>query len=353
MHGASPQLIDSSSQRTHTVSATDDAFLAADVGGTHARIGLVRRIDGGNGGGRIRITQYRKFACADYANLHDILREFAQTQDGPAAKAACIACAGLQLGDHLVNANLPWRVSLPHLRKELGFERISLVNDFKAIAYAAHFHSVTQSTHLSGNDAIDASQPRLVIGPGTGLGAAALIPGNDRPYILATEGGHAALAPHSELEVEILRHLGAGTKHVPNERVFSGPGLLALYQTLCTLRAAPDPLHSPTQISAAALAGNDALAAETVALFCGWFGSLIGDLVMMLGAYGGVYLAGGVLPQIASLLKASNFAARMRDKGPMREAIERVPVYLIDHGQLGVAGAAHWFLDHEHGDGSN
>ncbi|MBN8888050.1 MAG: glucokinase [Rudaea sp.] len=354
MQGASPQFVDQPAQPAYAAPSARAPFLAADVGGTHARIGLVRPgPDSANGRDRLSILQYRKFACADYASLHDILREFTNTVGGPVAAHACIACAGLLRGDDLINANLPWRVSISRLRSELGLDRIVLVNDFKAVAYAAHFQGTAGSTPIAGRGAIDHTQPRLVVGPGTGLGAAVLIPGADltRPGILATEGGHAALAARTELELEILRRLGNGSAHVPSEQIFSGPGMLALYRTLCALRAAHAQFESPAQITAAALAQSDALALETVELFCAWFGSLIGDLVMLLGAYGGVYLAGGVLPQIAPLLRDSGFAARLSDKGALREVLERVPVHLIDHGQLGVTGAAHWFLDHEYEEG--
>ena len=348
MQGASPQFVDQPLQHTHSVPAAHAPFLAADVGGTHARIGLVRPSSDSKSGERLSILHYRKFACADYTHLHDILREFTAAAGGPSAVQACIACAGLLRGDELINANLPWRVSLSRLRDSLKLDRVVLINDFKAVAYAAHFHGVTESTLIAGGGEIDTSLPRLVVGPGTGLGTAVLIPGKGQPSILATEGGHAALAARSELELEILRHLGRGSMHVPSEQIFSGPGLLALYRALCTLRAARAAFESPAQITAAALAQNDALAVEAVDVFCAWFGSLIGDLIMLLGAYGGVYLAGGVLPQIAPLLRTSGFAGRLSDKGVLRDVLARVPVHLIDHGQLGVIGAAHWFLDNEY-----
>jgi glucokinase len=353
MQSASPQTIDQPVRHMQAAAPVREPFLAADVGGTHARIGLLRQApESSRGGERLSMLEYRKFACADYANLHDILREFLQSNIGARAiRHACIACAGLLRGDDLINANLPWRVSISRLREELGFERVVLVNDFTALAYAAHFQGAPESIPIAGGAAIDACQPRLVVGPGTGLGAALLIPGHERPDILATESGHAALAARSELELEILHRLGNGSAHVPNERIFSGPGLLSLYRTLCALRGTRSQFESPAQITAAALARSDALAGETVQVFCAWFGSLIGDLIMTLGAYGGVYLAGGLLPQIADLLRESDFAARLADKGTLREALEKVPVRLIDHGQLGVTGAAHWFLDHDRNKG--
>jgi glucokinase len=349
MQGARPQLVDQPAQRTHAASADRLPFFAADVGGTNARIGLIR--PDAQPDGSLGISRYRKYACADYAELHEILRDFANEVGEPVAMHACIACAGLLRGDELVNANLPWRVSLARLRDELGLERVVLVNDFKAVAYAAHSLGATESVAITGIGDIDPGQPRLVLGPGTGLGVAVLLPGTDpsRPDVLATEGGHAMLAARTSLELGVVRRLGNGAQHLPNEEVFSGRGLLALHRTLCELRGESPHLATPEQITAAALAGNDALATETVEVFCGWLGSLVGDLVLMLGAYGGVYLAGGVLPQIAPLLANSAFASRLADKGVLRGTLERVPVRLIDHGQLGVTGAAHWFLDHELG----
>lgn len=348
MQGAGPQIVEQPMPHARAASAANVPFLAADVGGTHARIGLIQpAASAADHAGRLRVLHYRTFACADYADLHDILREFIAELDGPVARHACLACAGLVRGDELINANLPWRVSISRLRSELRLDRVVLVNDFKAVAYAAHFQGVAPSSLVAGSGTIDPAQPRLVVGPGTGLGAAVLIPGKTRPGILATEGGHAALSARTELELDILRRLGGGARHVPNEQVFSGPGLLTLYRTLCALRAVQAQFESPARITAAALARSDALAVETVDIFCAWFGSLIGDLVMTLGAYGGVYLAGGVLPQILPLLRESDFAARLSDKGALRDVLERVPVHLIDHGQLGVTGAAHWFLDHE------
>lgn len=331
--------------RPHSVATAGTLLLAADIGGTHARIGLVRA-DALHTGEPFATLAYRKYRCADYPSLDAILRDFLRDADAR-PRAACLACAGHVHGDTLVNANLPWSVSVSTLTRALGVEHVSLVNDFQALAYAAYYATPSDSIHITGDAAFDVNQPRLALGPGTGLGAAVLIPGNTRPTILATEGGHAALAPRTALESEVLRRLRANDEHVPNEHVLSGPGLLNLYRALCAIRSTQAVFDSPAQITQAALAANDALAAETVDVFCAWLGSLVGDLVMLFGAFGGVILAGGVLPQIAPLLQRSAFAARLADKGTLRDALARVPVRLIEHGQLGVTGAARWYFDHE------
>ena len=152
--------------------------------------------------------------------------------------------------------------------------------------------------------------------------------------------------PGNDVEIELLRVFRAAEPYVKTEHALSGPGLLNLHRALAQLRGARATFDTPAAITEAAKRG-DALALETVRVFCGWLGSAVGDLVLTYGAFGGVRLAGGVLPQLGELLAASDFGARFLDKGPMRPALERVPVRLIEHGQLGIAGAALWYLENE------
>ena len=136
-----------------------------------------------------------------------------------------------------------------------------------------------------------------------------------QPGVLGTEAGHAALAPRTDLELQIVRHLGKGVAHVPNEQILSGPGLLTLYRVLCEIRTAPIRFTSPVQVTAAALDGSDPIAAECIDTFCAWLGGLVGDLVALYGAYGGVSLAGGFLPQILPLLQRSGIRRALPRQG--------------------------------------
>ena len=167
--------------------------------------------------------------------------------------------------------------------------------------------------------------------------------------MLATEAGQISLAPGNEREMDILRLFRRERPHVLFEDALSGPGLLKLYCALCELRACPLRQLTPAEITGAALAGNDAAAVEALEIFYGLLGSFVDDLVLLYGARG-VYLAGGILPQIQSFLLASTFADRYFNKGVMRAYLQQVPVRLIEHGQLGVIGAAGWFLDERRGD---
>ena len=336
-------------------SGSSAAFLAADVGGTHARIGLVV----GNGTGRrpVSVLHYHRYSCADWSTLTAMLQDFVeQLADTPHAamqgqlRHCAVACAGYVLDDAIINENLPWPVSIREIREGLGISRLAVINDFEALAYATQFIEAGETRPI-----IEAPQPVspgpvLVMGPGTGLGSAVLLPGKPRAQVLATEAGQISLAPGNEREIEILRLFRRDRPHVSFEDALSGPGLLKLYRALCELRASPARLLTPAEITGAALAGSDAAAVEALQVFCGLLGSFVGDLVLLYGARGGVYLAGGILPQIQSFLLASSFSERYFNKGVMRAYLQQVPVRLIEHGQLGVIGAAGWFLDERQGE---
>jgi glucokinase len=319
------------------------SLIAADVGGTHARLALLEA--GLRGAGDFAILQYRKYACADYLSLGAIIDEFRASLHGADVDRIALALAGYVIDDAVVNINLPWTVSIADLRAALGVRDLAIVNDFEAVAYAIGHVDASTATLLSGPPQPGLPGPILVVGPGTGLGAALRIPHEPRPVILPTEAGQATLAAQTDIEFEILRELRKHDGRVHIEQVLSGTGLVNLYRALAAVRGKAATLEMPAEITAAALARTDAVAGETADVFCGWLGAALGDLALIYGAQGGVYLAGGVLPQMKELLLQSRFVERFLDKGVMREVLARTPVRLIEHAQLGVIGAASWYLD--------
>lgn len=322
---------------------SESPFLAADVGGTFARVALVRELRGG--AQPVQVLQYRKYRCAEYPSLGAILHQFAQTH-GVRGRRCALACAGFLLDDNVINTSLPWNLSVSATREAAGLDDLALVNDFTAVAHAADQVADTEMILLAGASLRSRSGPSLVVGPGTGLGAAVRIPNGDDCIVLSTEAGQSAFAPNTPREMEILHVLSHSHSHVPVEAVISGPGLVNIYRALCDLDGCAPVLDQPSAISDAAMLGSDPVAREALDVFCGAIGSLVGNLVLLYGASGGVYLAGGVLPRISDFLRASSFVERLLDKGPMREMLEQVPVRLIEHGQLGVIGAAIWYLQH-------
>ena len=315
-------------------------FIAADVGGTHARIGLIRAAAGSSP----TVEKFARYVCADYPSLAAILRHFLDSLGGEAVNEAAIACAGVCLDGTIINTNLAWTVSLDKIRAELNLKAVEFVNDFEAVAYATPHLDVHDTTVLSpGRDQPGA--PILIVGPGTGLGAAVRIPAGNSHFVLATEAGQAAFAPGSDPEIDVLRILRRRSSHVSIEQLLSGPGLVNLHSALCELDGTQSSFDSPAAITRAALDASDAAARRTLDTFCGLLGGVLGDLVLLYGAQGGVYLAGGILPQMKTFLLGSTFVERFLAKGAMRPVLERVPVRLIEQAQLGVLGAASWYLE--------
>lgn len=319
------------------------AILGADVGGTYARLGwTLLQADG-----ELQVQGFRRYACAEHASLAAILRDYADwlaaETDAPPISHAVVAIAGVLDGDTLLNTNLAWPVSLSATRRESGLASLELINDFVAVAQAMP-HAESDALHLICGDAARAGKgPALVLGPGTGLGVALYLPGGD-PSVLASEAGHAALAASTALERDVVRLLSRQHAHVDNERVLSGPGLMALYTCLCELREGAPRWQSPAELVDAARTGDDALAVESVSVFCAWLGSLAGDLALTFGARA-VYLTGGITGHLSGPLHAGGFEQRFLAKGMLSPALAQVPVWRVEHGELGVLGALAWHVD--------
>lgn len=335
------------------VALTAQPFLAADVGGTHARIGLV--VGAAAGPAPVSVLHYHRYNCADWpglgAMLKDFVRQLAGTGHAECAsqlRHCAVACAGYVIDDAIVNENLPWPVSIAGIRTDLGIESLAVINDFEAVAYATQFVSADDARSIIPTSEPASSGPVLVMGPGTGLGSAVLLPGSPRARVLATEAGQISLAPGTEREIELLRMFSRERAHVSFEDALSGPGLVRLHRALCELRGVPEWQLTPAEVTTAALAGSDSAAVEALEIFCALLGSFVGDLALLYRARA-VYLAGGILPQIQPFLLGSRFTERFFKKGVMRAFLQHVPVRLIEHGQLGVIGAASWFLDEHEG----
>lgn len=318
-------------------------FLAADIGGTHARVALMRASPEGTRG--VETLAYRVFACAEFSTLSELLQAFVDADVQAPVKHCVLACAGQIMGNEVMNDNLAWPIHLTQLRHALGLDEVAVLNDFEALAYALDGTLADGGRHLCGPDT-HASGPTLVIGPGTGLGAAMHVPGAAGGFVLATEAGQMDFAPNSVREREVLAHLAPNGGYVAFEHIVSGPGLLTIYTTLCALDGKTPKLATPEAVTTAAFARSDAQAVEAVDIFCASLGSFTGNLAMAFMATGGVYLAGGFLSSIFELLKRSAFEERFLHGRSARALLSHVPVWVTEHGRHGVQGAAQWYLRH-------
>ena len=332
------------------MTSASNGFISADVGGTHTRIALAQPSPGA--ACPVALLHTERYTCAEWPGLTEIVADFIARlpASGHHARptAGVLACAGYVQDDQVVNVNLPWSVPLTAMRERLGMRQLAVINDFGALAHAVpHVAQGTMRDLLDGEGEPGglAAGPIVVMGPGTGMGCAAVLPGAPYPQVLPSEAAHIALAPGTPREIEILRVLSREHPHVAVERALSGPGLLKLYRAIAELRGEPARIEAPAGVTAAALAAvPDAAALEALNTFCELLGSFAADLAVVYRASGGVLLAGGILPQIEPFLRRSGFEERFLRKGVMVPFLRRVPVRVIDHGDLGIVGAACWWL---------
>ena len=311
--------------------------LVADIGGTNARFSALLP-------GQLESRHQFFYTVAEHADFIELLARLrtdiaAATGWQGAPSAACLAVACPADGPQIRFTNSHWQFSKTELVTALQ-SPVELINDFAAIA-----HGVTE---LSADDVIQVGgdQPRAdsaiaVLGPGTGLGVSAVIPAGGHYAVVDGEGGHVGFAPGDERQAALLGVLQTRYGgHVSAERILSGSGLVTLYQSLGQLDAQPTPLSHAAQITAAAVDGSDRLAVATVEQFCQIMGTVAGDLALTLGARGGVYLAGGVIPRFADIFVASQFRQYFQNKGRFADYLAAIPVYLVVREQLGLLGAA-------------
>ncbi|EON15035.1 bifunctional glucokinase/RpiR family transcriptional regulator [Pandoraea sp. SD6-2] len=301
--------------------------LLADIGGTNARFAL--EIAPGD------LVEIRDYACDDYPGVPEVIRAYLDEADHaePVLHAA-IAIANPIEGDEIRMTNRDWHFSIEATRRVLGFETLLVVNDFTALAMALPYLSDTQKRQVGGGE----PQPNGVIGllgPGTGVGVSGLIPAGDRWIALGSEGGHTTFAPADEREIDVLRYAWQHFPHVSFERLVAGPGMALVYQALARREGREgrevEPLETPAIVKLAQ--GGDALARETVDCFCAMLGTLAGNVAVTLGAVGGVYLGGGVIPKLGKLFENSPFRQRFEAKGRFEGYLKKIPTYVItaDH----------------------
>ena len=298
-------------------------WLVGDVGGTNARFGLVAP-DG-------QLLHSRVLADEDYAGLGEAMEAYLEGRDGlPRPRRGAVAIASAITGDEVRMTNRPWAFSISHLRERLGFDQLLVINDFVAQALALP-HLGTTDKFSVGGGAAEQGSPIAVLGPGSGLGAAGLIPSNGRWIPLAGEGGHATMPAATDRESAVLDELRRRLDHVSAERVLSGPGLVNLYNGLAAVDGSPAKQYTAAQITAAETQDQDPLCRETTEMFCAMLGTVAGNLALTLGAKGGLYIGGGIVPRLGERFADSPFRARFEAKGRLSQYLAAIPTFVVTH----------------------
>jgi glucokinase len=306
-----------------------EAVVLGDVGGTNARFAVLQ--DGVLGG-------IEHLKTAEYPNFADALDAFmVKRGDARPIRRALFGVAGVVERDRCALTNNPWIVSAEELRDRFGFSTIHIVNDFEAVAWSLP-HLVGKDLHKIGGREPDPCAPKVVLGPGTGLGVAAYLQTEQGGLVLRSEGGHATLPSGSAREDAIIAKLRQQFGHVSAERALSGNGLENLYHAIASLDSLVVPELSAAEITQAAAAGYCAISRGAVDAFCALLGSVAGNFALSFGAQGGVYIAGGITPHLRDYLPASQFRARFEAKGRLTTYLEPIPTYLILHDDPAFVG---------------
>lgn len=341
-------------------------ILAGDIGGTKTLLRLAEKQSD-----KLEVLYEQRFAGANYASFSDVLREFlaqAETHLGglPTLSAACLGIAGpvFDRGSQLTAqlTNLGWSFDSDRLAEEFDIAKVSLINDFVAVGYGVLGLQPHDLHTLQDGNLVERS-PIGVIGAGTGLGEAYLGWNGDRYEVYATEGGHTDFAPRNELEIELLKYLRKRHDRVSVERVVSGKGIVAIYQFLRDRQAAPESseiiekVHqwesgdiesgAAAAIANAALANCginsethvDHLATQTMQVFIEAYAAEVGNLALKLIPNGGLYIAGGIAPQILPLLQDGTFLRILKSKGRVSPVLEDVPIHIVLNPEVGLIGA--------------
>jgi glucokinase len=316
-------------------------LVAVDIGGTHARFAIAD-VDHG------RVTSLgdaTTLRTDTHASLQIAWEAFGELLGRALPRATAIAVACPIMGDVLKLTNNPWIVRPAQIGDRLGVDRVTLINDFGAVAHAV---VNVESEHLRCLCGPEVPLPKqgviTILGPGTGLGVAHVLRHEDRNHVIECEGGHIDYAPLDSIEDAILARLRQRYRRVSVERIVSGRGLANIYEALAAIEGRSVQAIDDRALWAAALSGEDELAAAALDRFCRALGSVAGDIALAQGA-NAVIIAGGLGQRLVDVLPRSGFASRFTAKGRFEPMMAAIPVRVITHPQPGLFGAAAAFAE--------
>lgn len=313
------------------MSAHDTPRLIADIGGTYARFALETAPG--------HFEQAASLRCADHADFHAAVRAYLGGVPATAVEHAAVAIANPVDGDDVRMTNYHWQFSIEQMRQRLGLQTLVVVNDFTALAMAVPRLTAAERRQVGGGKAREPSVVG-VLGAGSGLGVSGLIPADHGWVALGTEGGHTSFAPRDERELALLRYAWREFDHVSFERLLSGPGLELIHRALAYQHGRGLPALAAPDITRLGLAGTDALCVEALDIFCTLLGTAAANLAVTLGAFGGIYIGGGIVPRLGQAFDRSPFRARFEDKGRFSDYLRAIPTYVITAANATFVGAS-------------
>jgi glucokinase len=316
-----------------------DYALIADIGGTHVRFATVDD--------QYQILHPLVLRGRDYESLWDAYQAYrAQLPSDVIFTKAALAVAGPVTGDLVRITNRDWSFSQQELQHALGVSDFVVMNDFKALALSLpHLGADEKEALYTPKQNSTERAPLLVIGPGTGLGVATLVPVPGGGWLpVPGEGGHVMLPAHNPDEEQIIAGLAQEFDYVSAERVLSGQGLLNIYRVMADDEGLPVRYNTPEALAEGAQQGDD-LAQQALEQFCAFLGNVAGDAALTAGAVGGIYLAGGILPHMKDVLQQSEFLQRIHRRDVVASYMKAIPVWLITAPLPAFVGLKHFWDD--------
>ena len=311
--------------------------LLADIGATYARFCIERE--------RGQFERIAVLPCADYGDFISVMRAYLNSVPNVTPRHGAMAIAYPIDGDAVRMTNRDWAFSIQEVQQQLGLHTLLVVNNYTALAMSLPGVGTDGRVQVGGGEPAPDGVIGL-IGPGTGLGVSALIPTNDRWVTLATEGGHASFAPNDERELRVLRHLWKTMPHVSAERLVSGPGIELIHEALRDGSVSSPAGLSTAEIVQRAQQGSDAVCVDTIDCFCAMLGTVASNLALTLGATGGIYVGGGMLPRLGELFYRSPFRQRFEAKGRFAAYLARIPTYVLTAENLAFHGVSTLLAEH-------
>ena len=337
-------------------------LIAGDIGGTKTILRLVEVTEVTQTEKSFKTIKEAQYVSASFVDLVPMVEQFLATEDYPTPQSACFAIAGPVVNNTSSLTNISWVLDSQRLSTELGIERVSLINDFAANSFGilglkdADLHTIQAGVKQS-------NSPTAVIGAGTGLGEAFLIPQGEKYLVFPTEGGHTDFAPNNKLEIQLLEYLQdkLATNHVSVERVVSGQGIVAIYQFLRDANLVPETaaiankiraweretvksIDPAAIISQAAFKQSDRLCVKTMEMFVEAYGAETGNLALKLLPYGGIYITGGIAAKILPMMQDGRFLSAYKQKGRVSNLLDNIPVHIVLNPQVGLVGSVLYAL---------
>lgn len=317
-------------------------LLAADVGGTNARLALHRPDRDG-----LPCVASETLPSAAHGSLAEVIDRFLEAQGRPPLAVAGLGIAGPVVEQAVEVTNLPWRVDGHALGEALGVP-VFLLNDLEAAAYGMLELRDDAFEVLQRGTLRPARGNVAVVAAGTGLGEAALFFDGTHHLPMATEAGHTGFSPRDARQDALLQWLRKRHGHVSVERVVSGPGLVSIHAFLSESSSPPRPRPGhrtaldAAAIAEAALDAADPVCVEALELFVSAYGAVAGDAALRHLALGGVILAGGIAPKILPALRRDTFLAAFLDKGRFAPLLSRLRVSVCREPQGALRGVARY-----------